>query len=542
MYQALYRKWRPKTFDDVVGQEHISETLKRQVVSGRLTHAYLFVGTRGTGKTTCAKILARAINCTNPQNGNPCNKCASCIGIDNGSIMDVMELDAASNNGVDNVRALREEAVYTPADVKKRVYIIDEVHMLSTAAFNALLKILEEPPPHLIFILATTEIHKVPATILSRCQRYTFKRLLPEVIARRLQYVAGQENITLTDEAAALLARLADGSLRDGLSLLDQCASESTVDYDRVLSAIGLAGSEEVTNLLTAIVDNDPLQAISLLDKLYSSGKVMSSVIEQLLTLVRDILMMKMMPKGGSGLLSGNFDQPALSDFAQRLPETRLLSMADTLREAMLDFAKDSGGRLAAELCLIRLTAGAYVPVQPAGGAAFFENIPRREVPAATIQSAPAVPPPAVSKPPVPTEVPAAQPPFSESKAQAVQQPVGETVHAPAAAVSAGAQGDAWKQILALIKPEIDIPPYSFLSDPTQTSPVFEEQTLTIKTKTEFPIALINVTPVTTALKGAAMRVLNKPVAIRVILDTGTVSAGSDKLDALKKFPNIKFE
>ena len=227
MYQALYRKWRPRTFDDVVGQSHITDTLKRQVATGRLSHAYLFTGTRGTGKTTCAKILARAVNCEHPVDGNPCNQCPSCLGIESGSILDVLELDAASNNGVDQVRALRDEAVYTPAAVRKRVYIVDEVHMLSTAAFNALLKILEEPPEHLMFILATTELHKVPATIKSRCQQFSFKRILPGDIAARLAYVAREEGIELRGEGASLLARLADGGLRDALSLLDQCAGPS---------------------------------------------------------------------------------------------------------------------------------------------------------------------------------------------------------------------------------------------------------------------------------------------------------------------------
>ena len=214
MYQALYRKWRPKVFSDVIGQEHITETLKKQVAEGRTSHAYLFTGTRGTGKTTCAKILAKAVNCEHPVNGDPCCQCPSCLGLESGSFLDVLELDAASNNGVDQVRALRDEAIYAPANVKKRVYIVDEVHMLSTAAFNALLKILEEPPAHLMFILATTELHKVPATILSRCQRYSFKRILPKDIAQRLTYVAGQEHIDLTADGAELLSRLADGALR----------------------------------------------------------------------------------------------------------------------------------------------------------------------------------------------------------------------------------------------------------------------------------------------------------------------------------------
>lgn len=261
MYQALYRKWRPRTFDDVVGQEHITQTLKQQVSGGRLSHAYLFTGTRGTGKTTCAKILSRAVNCQSPVNGNPCNQCPACLGIENGSILDVLELDAASNNGVDQVRALRDEAVYTPAAVKKRVYIVDEVHMLSTPAFNALLKILEEPPAHLMFILATTELHKVPATIKSRCQQFSFKRILPGQIAQRLGYVAQQEGIDLTEEGAALLSRLADGGLRDALSLLDQCAGGGQrVDEQEILDTLGLAGNLETAKLMGQLASGIPPQ------------------------------------------------------------------------------------------------------------------------------------------------------------------------------------------------------------------------------------------------------------------------------------------
>ena len=242
MYQALYRKWRPKAFADVIGQEHITETLRRQVAEGRTSHAYLFTGTRGTGKTTCAKILAKAVNCEAPVDGDPCGKCPSCVGIDSGGFLDVLELDAASNNGVDQVRALRDEAVYSPANVRKRVYIVDEVHMLSTAAFNALLKILEEPPEHLMFILAPTELHKVPATIL--CQRFSFRRIRPEDVARRLRYVAEQEAIDLRSDGAEVLSRLADGALRDGLSLLDQCAAAGgIIDAAAVLDVLGLAGN-----------------------------------------------------------------------------------------------------------------------------------------------------------------------------------------------------------------------------------------------------------------------------------------------------------
>ena len=255
-YQALYRKYRPQTFDDVSGQLAVTQTLKTQIVSGKLSHAYLFTGSRGTGKTSCAKILAKAVNCLNPQDGNPCNCCTACKAIDSGACMDVLEIDAASNNGVDNVRDLRDDAIYTPSQVKMRVYIIDEVHMLSISAFNALLKIIEEPPEHLLFILATTELHKVPATILSRCQRFSFRRISHEDIAARLQFVAYQENIDLDDSAARVLARMADGGMRDGLSLLDQCASATTGELtaQRVYACLGIAGEQKCGELMQYIL------------------------------------------------------------------------------------------------------------------------------------------------------------------------------------------------------------------------------------------------------------------------------------------------
>ena len=299
MYQALYRKWRPKTFSDVVGQEHVTETLQRQVAEGRLSHAYLFTGTRGTGKTTCAKILAKAVNCEHPENGNPCNKCQSCLGIESGGFLDVMELDAASNNGVDHVRALRDEAIYSPAQVKKRVYIIDEVHMLSTAAFNALLKILEEPPEHLMFILATTELHKVPATILSRCQRFAFRRILPREIVGRLNYIAEQEGIDLRPDGAELLAHIADGALRDALSLLDQCAAAGgTIDSAAVLDALGLAGNLQTAQLMDCVLRRDTKAALLLLHRLYGSGKDVGAVLGELSALARDLLISKTAPEG----------------------------------------------------------------------------------------------------------------------------------------------------------------------------------------------------------------------------------------------------
>ena len=356
MYQALYRKWRPKVFSDVIGQEHITETLKKQVAEGRTSHAYLFTGTRGTGKTTCAKILAKAVNCEHPVNGDPCCQCPSCLGLESGSFLDVLELDAASNNGVDQVRALRDEAIYAPANVKKRVYIVDEVHMLSTAAFNALLKILEEPPAHLMFILATTELHKVPATILSRCQRYSFKRILPKDIAQRLSYVAGQEHIDLTADGAELLSRLADGALRDGLSLLDQCAAAGgTVDSRAVLEVLGLAGNLQTAQLMRHILDRNAQSALLLLNELYAGGKDVGAVLGELSTLTRDLLLRKTAPEGGAALLSGGFDSATLDQLGKDVPSNRFLYLASTLQKAAADLYYSADRRTDAELCLLRL-------------------------------------------------------------------------------------------------------------------------------------------------------------------------------------------
>ena len=356
MYQALYRKWRPKTFQDVTGQAHITETLQKQVAEGRTSHAYLFTGTRGTGKTTCAKILAKAVNCEHPVDGNPCNQCASCLGIENGSFLDVLELDAASNNGVDQVRALRDEAIYSPANVRKRVYIVDEVHMLSMQAFNALLKILEEPPEHLMFILATTELHKVPATILSRCQRFSFKRISPEDIAHRLSYVSVQEGIDLTPDGAELLSRLADGALRDGLSLLDQCASVGgRIDSAAVLDVLGLAGNLQTAQLLEDVLQRDSQSALLLLSELYSGGKDVGAVLSELSTLVRDLLLRRTAPKGGDVLLSGGYDAETLDRLGRDVSANRLIYLATTLQKTSAELYYSSNRRTDAELCLLRL-------------------------------------------------------------------------------------------------------------------------------------------------------------------------------------------
>ena len=419
MYQALYRKWRPKVFSDVIGQEHITETLKRQVAEGRTSHAYLFTGTRGTGKTTCAKILAKAVNCEHPVNGDPCCQCPSCVGLENGSFLDVLELDAASNNGVDQVRALRDEAIYAPANVKKRVYIVDEVHMLSTAAFNALLKILEEPPAHLMFILATTELHKVPATILSRCQRYSFKRILPKDIAKRLTYVAQQEQIDLTPDGAELLSRLADGALRDGLSLLDQCAAAGgTVDSRAVLEVLGLAGNLQTAQLMQDILDRNAQAALLLLNELYAGGKDVGAVLGELSTLTRDLLLRKTAPEGGAALLSGGFDSATLDKLGKGVPANRFLYLASTLQKAAADLYYSADRRTDAELCLLRLCDESLC-----GDLTALENRVTRledalergaEIRTAVKQSVAAAEPPQAAEKPAPRPAKAAPPPAED--------------------------------------------------------------------------------------------------------------------------------
>ena len=357
MYQALYRKYRPQTFDDMVGQLAITQTLKTQLQSGRLSHAYLFTGSRGTGKTTSAKILAKAVNCENLQDGNPCNRCKACLAIDSGACMDVLEIDAASNNGVDNVRDLRDDAVYTPSQVRMRVYIIDEVHMLSISAFNALLKIIEEPPEHLLFILATTELHKVPATILSRCQRFSFRRISQEDIAARLQYVAYQENIELDDAASRVLARLADGAMRDGLSLLDQCASATVGELttEKVYKCLGIAGVQECGKLMTCIADRNTGGALALLDRFYADGKDMGALLDELACLTRDFMIMQSAPQEAIGMLSGVAMEEEVKHLSERFTAAELVRMLDFIQKTAAGFVRSSSRRMDVELCIVNL-------------------------------------------------------------------------------------------------------------------------------------------------------------------------------------------
>ena len=500
MYQALYRKWRPSTFDDVVGQGHITETLKRQVATGRLSHAYLFTGTRGTGKTTCAKILARAVNCEHPVNGNPCNQCPSCLGIENGSILDVLELDAASNNGVDQVRALRDEAVYTPAAVRKRVYIVDEVHMLSTAAFNALLKILEEPPAHLMFILATTELHKVPATIKSRCQQFSFKRILPGDIAARLAYVAREEGLELRGDGAALLARLADGGLRDALSLLDQCAvTDRPIGEQEVLDALGLAGNLETAALMEQIGGGDTAGALETLGRLYGAGKEVGSLLGELASLTRDLLVRKTAPQGGAALLTGGYDENTMRRLSNVFQTARLVQVLGLLQSTIADLPRSGNRRTDAELCLIRLCQPALdesltglnvrlsrVEELLAGGVPSVCAVPaaplKRNVPEQKPAGAPAaeeLPPWEEERPPLPEEPPEEP----EHPSAVVEEPAKNQMPRGAAQRSGG--GDIWPGLVVLVRNKFPAV-YPFLSNPAAVQGRLEDGVLTLWVDNEF--------------------------------------------------------
>jgi len=353
---ALYRKWRPLTFEDVFGQDHVTAALRNQVSAGRTSHAYLFTGTRGTGKTTCAKILARAVCCEHPVNGSPCNTCAACRSILEDAALDVSEIDAASNNGVDNIRDIREEAAFSPTALKKRVYIIDEVHMLSAGAFNALLKTLEEPPEHVLFILATTEIHKVPATILSRCQRYDFRRIPPEIIAARLNQIAAEEGFALSSPAAALLARLGDGSMRDAISLLDRSVSaDGNIDLDRVTEALGVPSADTVVQVYQAITAGDGSRALELFTDCYLEGRDIVSLFDQLLSLLRDLYVLKATGRQEYLMSSSAADPKLLQSLANQADGATLEYFVSCVSDLLTRLTRTAIKRTDGEMCLLKM-------------------------------------------------------------------------------------------------------------------------------------------------------------------------------------------
>ncbi len=573
LYQALYRKWRPKTFSDVVGQEHITSTLRRQVAEGRLSHAYLFTGTRGTGKTTCAKILAKAVNCENPQDGDPCNACPSCLGIESGAFLDVTELDAASNNGVDNVRALRDEAIYSPAQVKKRVYIIDEVHMLSPAAFNALLKILEEPPEHLMFILATTELHKVLPTILSRCQRFAFRRILPRDIESRLDYVAKAEGIDLKPDGAELLARLSDGALRDALSLLDQCAAAGgSIGAQEVLDVLGLAGNVQTAQLMELILQRDAKAALLLLGKLYAGGKDVGAVLGELSTLARDLLISATAPEGGASLLSGGYDGNTLKLLQKAASNARLIQICTVLQESASALQNSVNRRTDAELCLLRLCDEslcgdvtalnariARLEEQLAAGAAYraaapaaASAAPTAPAPAKTAQraaaSAPAAPP-EVSSTPVQSPVDEAPPwddedapppygePIEPAEAKSIPQtektpePVAAPAEQPAAPGGASDDGTLFARLVENYKNRLPISVRGFISTAKGR---LSNGVLTVYCGNDNQKAMLDKPEVSAVLAEVTSQSVGEPVSVRFVLGEPEGEKHDKMLDLLQ--------
>ncbi|MBE6846257.1 MAG: DNA polymerase III subunit gamma/tau [Ruminococcus sp.] len=356
MYTALYRKWRPLSFDDVISQPHITQTLKNQIKNNKTAHAYLFTGSRGTGKTTCARIFAKAVNCPDELEGNPCLKCGVCVDADNFALSDIIEIDAASNNGVDDIRDLRDGAVYTPERCRYKVYIIDEVHMLTPNAFNALLKIMEEPPAYVKFILATTEVHKVPATITSRCQRFDFRRILTQDIKERLLYIAQQESLELSEDAAMLIARLSDGGMRDALSLLDQCAAYSEdITSETVSAAAGIAGRDSLFEIIEAAVSKNTGEALSVTDRLYSMSKDMSKLCTELIDQFRNLMLMKVCPEKTELIACMPDELERLRAIASKTELADILSKLTVLQECSEKMGRALNKRVEFEMCLIKL-------------------------------------------------------------------------------------------------------------------------------------------------------------------------------------------
>lgn len=461
MYLALYRKWRPKRFSDVISQEHITRTLQNQVREGKVAHAYLFTGSRGTGKTTCSKILAKAVNCLHPVDGNPCLECAVCKGIEEGSILDVTEMDAASNNGVGDIRSLRDEANFAPTVCKYRVYIIDEVHMLSQSAFNALLKIMEEPPPHVLFILATTEPHKVPATIISRCQRYDFRRIRPEDSAKRLLYIAGEEGITLTEDAAGLIARLSNGGMRDALSLLDQCmAAETEVTPQVVADTAGIAGREQMFALSDAVLSGDTAKALTLVTELYDRAKEIDRICEELIGHFRDMLICRSVrdPSGMIVCLPDELER--LQKQADSTPPERILAVLDDLQACASALNKVADKKVELEMTIIRLCSDGGKPAaSPQAGAAGSADVAALQARIGELErlvaslgsGAPAGRAAAAGTRPAPPEPEAAAP----ARAAAPEPPPEEAVSGPPAAKTAAPEPEPaleplpqWEELL----------------------------------------------------------------------------------------------
>ena len=556
MYQALYRKWRPQTFDAVIGQEHVTETLKNQIRNDRLSHAYLFIGSRGTGKTTCARILARAVNCEHPVDGNPCGECAACRGILDGTVMDVVELDAASNNGVDNVRALREEALFSPTAVRKRVYIIDEVHMLSTAAFNALLKILEEPPEHLMFILATTELQKVPATILSRCQRHSFRRIDAQTLTAYLESIAAKEQLKLSREAAELIARLAEGGVRDALSLLDQCSAADPIDLDAVYNTMGLAGNRRVAELLDGILNHDTEGTLRRFNGMWMDGKSPASLLSELGSLMRDVLMLHVAPKGAQDLLSGGYDSGTLSGFARRMTTEELLCAMETLQRATDALRDAKNPKMTVELCLVSLcdnAAGESIASLRARISRLEEDVARgiparpmkateREVPAETDEDVPCeerreafAPSPAEEEDDLDLSR------FQEEQPEDAFLRRREPEAAPQPTEAEPQPAGDFKDVIALVKPMLPMDLRFSIDDEKKLRTVLEGSTLRLEAQPGFMFErLKKQQDVVQRIAEAARKVYGRELRVQLV-ELRPEQRQVRDLEELRKFPEVHF-
>lgn len=524
MYRALYRKWRPAAFSDVSGQDHVTETLMHEVQTGKLSHAYLFTGSRGTGKTTCAKILSKAVNCLHPVNGNPCNECEICRGIDDGSVLDVIEIDAASNNGVDNIRDLREEANFTPVKAKYRVYIIDEVHMLSIGAFNALLKILEEPPSYVLFILATTEVHKLPSTILSRCQRFDFRHIPPQSIAQRIRYVAEKENIDLTDDGALMIARYADGALRDALSLLDRCSARGeTVTAELVSACAGIAGKDHLFRMADCIAQNNAAAALQLVGELHAGSCNMERLCVELTEHFRNLMVAKVVRDPAELILCSREDLEHYKSQSTAFTLESILHILRVLGETALNLKKGLDRKIETEMAILRLCT----PSLSADTDALLRRIADLEAKlagsAAPIKTAPL---PKAQQAPAPAAAPAApEPPAA--------QPVS---HNPAPAVTQPEKFKLWPEVVLLLK-ETCKPISGFLPG---SSAYVQGDTIFIQTDSDVFRKFLAMPPYKNAICAAVEKVCGKTLQLAAFDNKKEVQKKDPLENLIRKIDSLK--
>ncbi len=577
MYQALYRKYRPSNFDELCGQEKIAHILKRQAERAMHSHAYLFIGSRGTGKTSCARILAKALNCTDLREGNPCNACSSCHSIDRGEAPDVVEIDAASHTGVDNIRAIREEAMFSPAELKLRVYIIDEVHMLSASAFNALLKIMEEPPSHLVFVLATTELRKVPATILSRCQRYTFGRLTTSVIADRLRYVSDAEGIEVTDEALSLIARLAEGAMRDALSVLDQCSMSDVVVADTVREIVGIGRGEELSVIAEHLATNDAFGAVTIFSQLWSEGRDPVGVLTELASLLRDILLVSIAPEGAESLLSGVCGAEDLGRLGKLYSEHSLLRALSAIQKCLTSLREAPSTKAAVELCLIGICVEDSVS----------ESVPEREVSAVPkqkkVEKAPEISPAKktllrlmgsqeeqkpqqvkVAEPvedvpwyteadapppksvnmnmPEPEPIPEPEPVRASEPVLAPEPPVQEA--APIMMPESGGSAEpeaAWRELLKRVGRNLGSGHTVILSDAASIRGELSGGVLTLGAKNDFAYNFLNSGDFTATLEALIQESVGEDIKVHIKREQAAQGVAKQSIDDLRKFSQVKF-